>query len=168
MEKAKNWCTTRVELTVTEEHLEEVLRLLGLCVADVSYTYDGAGQICLAEIVNPAFEGTRKALLEQLKRTDDLLFDKREVLCRVRELSDFATTLVNVDYLYDPAAEGGEKFEYFCFGTDSFLLLFEAWGDWEPWEGFGWDTRHIKERVGADMQHLTPEELRRFLEDTTT
>lgn len=165
MKKAKNWCITRVMMAVEDEHLEEVLRLLGLCAADVVCAHDDVGQIYLGEVVNPAFEGTRQALLEQLKRTDDMLFDKREALHRAGELSALVITEVNVDYLYDPAAEGSEKFEYFCFGTDSFLLFVEAWGNWAPWDGLCWDTRRIGEQIREDMQDLSPDELRRFLDD---
>lgn len=166
MKKAKNWCITRVVLVVEQEYLDEVLELLDMPQAEVEYAYDNKAQIHLGVVVSPAFAGTRQALLDLLKRTDDLLFDKRDALQRARELCAYAITEVNLDYLYDPMASGDEKFEYFCFGTDSFLLITDSWGEWVPWDGFCWDTRHIGERMREDLKPMTPNELREFLDAT--
>lgn len=169
MEKMKNWCITKVVLVLDEEEVEGALQLLEEAGASAICAEVTEDTITLACVRDEAFAGTRKALLQQLKRTDDLLRDHREVLQRICEMYQaFSVTEVEVDYLYDPSAYGGETFSYFCFGTGSFLLFTDCWGNWRPWDGLCWDTRRIGQEVVRDMTPLSAAELQKLLSDGGT
>ncbi len=167
MEKLRNWCVVQVVLEVPAEHVEAVCRLLDATPGQAAEAcYDEMVTVTAVTVTDQHFSGTQAGLLALLKRADDLLIDRRELLQQAVALYDaYIVTVVEVDFLYDPTVTEDACFSYHCFGTEDFLLWTDAWHACELWDGVTWDTRRVWQRVcdAPKLREVSAGELMAYL-----